>query len=257
MINYIKLLRLRNGEFVQFFQTLTEFIQQSNPAALNIEQQYNTIAQLQATLSNNYAKQRKSDLTALIAIEDKRRDNALQGIIFNIRSYTYHFSPSIQNAALILIKYIKRFGKSMTRQNYATVTSNISSIISHFENDEKYIDAISKLNLEGWLLELKTANNAFQHLYIKRLEEKAETPSIKTANLRADITLAYKKILKHIAANAVIHPTESILHLIKQINALIDKYNTLVNTRKHILPQQEEEIALNKSNDVFEKPTAN
>jgi hypothetical protein len=81
------------------------------------------------------------------------------------------------------------------------------------------------------MAELKTANQLFEQKYIQRTQEYGAANPNTLKSKREETLVAYYELRKHIEANAVVNPSPACEKLISELNALIEQYNELINTR--------------------------
>ncbi|WP_075602759.1 DUF6261 family protein [Saccharicrinis aurantiacus] len=232
MFDHVKLTNLRNSEFVQFFQHLDKLVLKYDATALGIDAVYTPLKDNSDKLTVLYKQKMGSDLSEEIAMADKRRDDALNGLIALTKAYKYSFNETIRTAALDLYNSIEFYGDTIARLNYAAETSTINDLVSKWRNDEKLAAAVATIDQEPWLNELDEANNAFDTLFLSRIDESANNPEINFRDIRIEMAEQYTTLLKYIEAFSLIKGEELYKPLAERLNVLIGEYDRMLDMRK-------------------------
>ena len=231
MINAIDLAKLRNGEFLQFGTNVSDLVESNNPKGLNVEPQHLVFKTKIGEMGELFNTERASPITQELVMLDDRRDRAINGISGVISAYCSHFVPETANAANLLAGDLQLFGTGVARQNLPSETALINGIINDWETKPGLTTALATLGLAPWVAELKTANQTFDQKYIERTKEYgAANPDTLKAK-RDETMLAYYELRKYLEAYSVIQNTPEYQKTINELNALIDQYNLLINSR--------------------------
>jgi len=242
MINAIDLAKLRNAEFLQFGATFSGLVAANNPVALNVEPQHLAFKLKLDETSGLFKLERVSPITQELVMLDERRDKAINGLTTVIEGYCNHFDAATAQAANLLSTNLNLYGTGVARLNTQAETSTIKGIVSDWETKPELTGAIAKLGLTAWVTELKTANLLYEHKYLERTQEYgAANPDTLKAK-REEMMVAYYELRKFLDAYSIIHPGAAYEKMINELNALIDQYNTLLNSRA-TEPAQEPETA--------------
>ena len=110
-------------------------------------------------------------------------------------------------------------------------TTALNDFIDHYKNDNKLNAAVTLLGMNEWFVKLEESNIAFNDLYIMRVKENAGKPDLNLKELRKESAIQYRKLVKHLEAGNIINPSDLYNKVLKEINQLIDKYNSI--RRKH------------------------
>ena len=233
MINSITLKYLRNAEFIQFSKDVLTIVQGNDPAALLATDAYNDFSAITVAIDRLFKTDQGSDITAAIETLDLRRDRAINGISLSVQANTYHFTASIATAATTLANHLQLFGAGVAKENYQSETAIISSMVADWAGKPELVAAIAVLGLGSWIMELDTANRAFNDTYLARTREMATaTPdTIKAKRLEAagkwytlrDTIDAYFLLKKG---------TEPWAKTTKELDTLVDQYNALIASRQ-------------------------
>ena len=231
MINSIDLAKLRNAEFLQFGTVFSDFVISNDPVVLNVEPQHLAFKlKLDETLGL-FKLEKSSPITQELVLLDERRDKAVNGITGVIECYCNHFDAATIQAANLLSGNLNLYGIGIARLNTQAETSTIKAIVNDWETKPELTAAIAKLGLTAWVAELKAANQLFEQKYFKRTEEYGAANPDTLKVKREETIVAYYELRKFIDANSVIHPSAAYTKLINGLNALIEQYNAIINTR--------------------------
>lgn len=238
MITSIPLIKLRNAEFYQFCSDITSTLFSYNPTALGIIKPYNVFSQSIQNIDALFKLNRTSVHTEELIALDERRDKAIIGILLYVESMTYHFDINISKQATMVLNQINTYGTGIARQNYQTETATLSNIIRDWDTKPEYTNAIGLLNLMLWKNELAETNTLFNAKYLERAKDDSENVSTETMKeKRAETTAAWQKLKSTIESIYTIREMEGAGFetydaVIKNINVIIEKYNTLLASRK-------------------------
>ena len=231
MINAIDLRTLRNVEFLRFGIDFNGLIKKNNPVELNIQPQYVAFTTKLDETSQLFKLAQSSPITQELVLLDERRDMAIIGISGMIDSYCYHFEGATVKAANLLLTSLNLYGRGVAKMNLPSESGTIDAIVKDWETKPELAAAVEMLGLYAWVTELKTANQLFEQKYIERTEEYGAANPDTLKSKREETVLAFYELRKFLDANSVLHPTAVYEKLINGLNALIDQYNTLLNTR--------------------------
>lgn len=231
MINAIDLVRLRNGEFLQFGTNVSDLVESNNPKGLNVEVQHAVFKTKVNETAALFNTERSSAITQELILLDERRDRAITGITAVIDGYCSHYVTKTVQAANLLANDLKLFGVGIARQNFQAETASINGIINDWETKAELIAALETLGLTTWKEELKTANQLFDQKYLARTKEYSAANPDTLKSKREETMIAYYELRKFLEAYATIQSTAGYKKVISELNALIDQYNTLINGR--------------------------
>jgi len=243
MINSIDLAKLRNSEFLQFGTVFSNFVASNDPVALNIEPQHLAFKLKLDETTGLFKLERSSPLTEELVLSDERRDKAINGITGVIESYCNHFVPATAQDAKLLLTNLNLYGIGIARLNTQAESKTIDAIVKDWETKPALSAAIEKLGLTEWASELKTANQLFDQKYYERTVEYGASNPDTLKTKREETMIAYYELRKFIDANFVLHPSEAYQKLINGLNALIEQYNTILNTRPVETEPEPEKVA--------------
>jgi hypothetical protein len=236
MITAIELYKLRNGEYVQFTSDVLKIVELNNPTSLQVNEKFDAMSALKTELEALFKKSTENPITAEIENLDKRRDNAVSGILGMINSYGFHYDGAVSGQAKVVQDYLKLYTDNIAQENYNAETATINNIVNDFENKPELLAALTELHLIEWKEELKEANTKFNDRYIARTQELATATPDTLKSKRLVANTAYYELRDRIDAFAVINPSALYTKTINEIDALITQYNTLLAGRAPVTP---------------------
>ena len=231
MIDAIDLMRLRNGEFLQFATNFSALVESNDPIALNVLKQHNNFKVAISVIEPLFKVERVNAFTQQLVLFDERRDKAITGLTTVIDGFCFHFNVLVAQAAKRLAADLQLFGTGVARQNYPAETASINGIISDWETKPELVAALDILGIEDWKDELKAANQVFDQKYLERVKEYGAANADTLKAKREETTNVYYELRKYLDANSVLHNSPDYEKTIKELNALIGQYNTLLNAR--------------------------
>lgn len=233
MISSISLKFLNKDEYFQFISDILSLVQLSDPSKIKIRKAFDLLDLLKADLTLIASRERGSALTKEINALDVRRDDGIIGLRKIVDGNTRHKDEAIRNHALNLLKNIDSYGSGIASQGLSEETATLTKLHFDWTTIPQQIEAIAALNLSVWITEIDEANKLFNKKYLQRAQETGNTSSETITKKREETDKAYLKLNELILArfNAAIEDNEdpaSYRQLINSINAIIEKYNTLI-----------------------------
>ncbi len=228
--------RYRHSEFLQYLVDVLTIADKEDLNALQLQSQRDQLQTLVDQIDDLFNRSQASSITQqLIAIDD-RRDRAIVGIRAYIESHQYHFDTTLVNASTALRNDLNRHGNNIPRLSYQEETIVLSKIIEDWTTVTELSNAVTTLNLSSWLTELQEANTIFADTYIDRVAETSANPATTIIGLRVDAIAAYRQLLAHIQAHAILGTNIVYNTLDTQISTLAGQYNQVVENRSNTTP---------------------
>jgi hypothetical protein len=156
---------------------------------------------------------------------DQLRDEAYMSFMAIIKALMKHFDPVIATAANRIYKLLMNYG-DVPHLGYDAETKAIKSIIANLTND-KYNNDVVTLELRPWIDKLIDLNNQFQQFVQETAIEEINKPDISPKEARKQSDEAFKNIINHVEALATLEGQEKYADFARELNTLIDHYNTL------------------------------
>ncbi|MFN0048058.1 MAG: DUF6261 family protein [Cytophagales bacterium] len=236
MFNYLNLSNLRNGEFYQFLSDVNGIVELNNPQILKLEKLYNQQKAITDAIASVFKVDRSSAFTEELLALDARRDEAIIGIALLAESYTHHYEEGIRKQALLLVDNLALYGPGIARQSFPMETATLTNIVNDWSDKPAFISAVAALQLSPWLMELKTANKAFNDKYLARAQEEGGEMASNIKEKRAEAVAIWYKLRNLIEGKYNIAEdegsgSEPYKKLVNSLNAIVDKYNLLLASR--------------------------
>ena len=239
MIKNVRKFLLRNSEFLQFMIDVLSICLKHKAKTTNIQTQVTALNTNVTNLASVFKIDQGSSLSKTLHNLDLRRDSCFIGTCQLIHSHLRSPLASMQMAASLLERNIDKYGHNIAELNYPAETTTINSILKDWENDSQLASATEQLNLAPWINELQTTNQEFNNIFMNRVEETSQKPSLKSIEARKATTAAYLTLVQHIDARALLAADNSYQTLVGELNVLIEKYNRVAQT--HIMPDNASE----------------
>ncbi|PWD98723.1 DUF6261 family protein [Marinilabilia rubra] len=240
MLESILIHKLRNSEFVQFFNVIVRIIKTKDPEKLQNLEICNQIEEKTALASSMYKTKRGSDITPQLEKADERRDNAIGGFNLVLEGLTLHYDNAVRTSAEFLLNKIRIFGGGIGRMNYQSETSTLASIVRKLTGTTEAVEALEKTGLTDWLAELDAANKEFENLHFARLNANAESPDVKFEEVRKELIELYRFLTNYLEMSAKISSDTVFEKTIDAINELAEEYNQLILVRTNDDDNEEE-----------------
>jgi len=225
--------RYRNGEYLQYMTDISELLSKQDLEALQLISKKAILDAIVVKIDAAFKQSPGSGLTQEVTALDDRRDRAIVGLRSITDSYKYHFDINIVGAASVLNDNIVSHGDNIQRLSYQEETAVINSIVKDWETEDDLKEAVSTLNLDNWLTELKNSNITFSSKYLDRVGESALNPSVDIPELRRQATDAYRTLVTHIQAHVTLSGTKAYTAILDQIDVLAGQYNQVVDNRSN------------------------
>ncbi len=233
--------RFRNGEFVKFNDMTVSVLNNHDLGALRISEIIKEVITAYEDMKAVYKVDRGSSLTKAIVHEDIRRDSLFSGIILILRAHAkHHPDETMKKKAKALLEVFEKHGNDLNRQSYHQQTANLEDIFEDL--DRKGIRSeIDSLHLDPYYKDLVASNREFDRLYLERNKEYAQTPEESMSELREKAESALKKLFDRVNAFITIDGYEKYQPLVKEINALVDNYETSIERRLSMGEEDQDE----------------
>jgi len=219
----------RNAEFLELMNSIDQIILESNIESL--VQLHGKFKAKLGSLEIVFKTSLKNPLTDPIHKEDNSRDNAHVGFVKVIEGYTLFSDIEKANAAKAILATIKNHGSDIINLNLREETAVLKSLINELETTPALSDALSLLNVEDWVNDIKTYNLNCETLLIERAELKSAMRQVSTKELKLEITTIFKKMAKLIEAHITLESEGGYETLKNKINDQIKDFNDTLNLR--------------------------
>ena len=237
-IKSIALKNLQNAEALQLFADISKLLPIALAKLLEVELPYNLFSKGQNDLSLIYKTATASPITSQLIQLDERRGNGYLGFYYISLGNSYSFDAVKKKHAEQLLDNLEIYGSGINQMNYPKQTAVLSSLYEDWTTKPEQIAAVAALGLLEWVTEIKTANDAFNVLYLDRVKQTGSTADVeKFKDKRQAVTQLWYDLRDALVARYKSKQldkadTTDYTSLFNNINAIIDKYITILNDRK-------------------------
>jgi hypothetical protein len=228
VISRINLHRLKNETHVQFNEGTDSVFVKYDPQTLGI---YPLYVLYKGALSNEFLALDyigKSELTAKIVEQDRKRDGIYRGFVDSVKGAAKHFNPSHRDAANSLLGVFKHYG-NIARKTLDDETAAINDLVREL-NQPPLAQALALLGMNAWLNKLVEENSTFVELMEERYSETAGKTTFRMRTARVETDKYYHAIISQVE-NQRLAGVEINENFIREWNAVIERF-------KHILAQE-------------------
>jgi|GEM_PF-4101429 len=223
--------RFRNGEFVKFNDLTVSVLNNYDLNALQVSEIAKEVTTAGEDMKGVYKADRGSKITKAIMHEDGLRDKMYFAIIQILRAHAkYHLDETLSKKAKNLWNIFEKHGSDLYKQSYHQQTANLEDIFEDIDRKDLRGD-IELFHLESFYKQLIASNREFDRLYLERNKEYAQAPDETMPELREKAESALKNLFNRVNAFITIDGTEKYQPLMKELNALIESYETSIERR--------------------------
>lgn len=228
-ISILHLISLRNEEHCQFMTDTSAVIVKHQAGALQVNVEFTAMRAALSTELSLLELMTKSFVTDSLAELNVKRTGYYRSISLMLEAYLHHFDPSKVLIAERLMHVFKEYG-SMQRKTYSAESAALSKLTAEAKNI--YMKDFMALGLDEWIEHLELANNEFQAAMHKRYEESAGKAEGNMKEARTATDTAYTALCNKLDAYMLITNEARYDEAIKALNAVIEKYSTMLAIRK-------------------------
>jgi hypothetical protein len=214
---------LPNEAHYRFFERVIRELGQAGSALLT------ALGTLVAELNDWYVKEaacmawvRKNTLTAKIAAADQRVDNALVGMLAQVKAMRHNVNLEIAGAAEHLHNMLKSYGKVISKP-YLQEVGAVNAILKHLNGD--YAAEALITFLVPWKEELEAALLEFTTLFEQREAQTLEKPKETFPEVRRGIDNVWRQIVTRVNSGAELGASPDFEAFIKLLNPEIEYLN--------------------------------
>ncbi|MCX8489600.1 MAG: DUF6261 family protein [Cyclobacteriaceae bacterium] len=234
MLGKISPQKLRNSEFLQFNNNVSEIVAANDPQALLVLNLYNPFKASITSAEALFKKELASSLTEELAVLDDKRDDLLMGISNYIDAHTHHYDEAIKKNALALQVNLASYGTTtdIAKENYQSESTVLKKLITDWTTKPELVAAAAAINLTPWIGQLDAANTAFNSKFLERNKQQGAAPTDKLKEKRSEVMVAYDKLTDRINSYFDINEgADPFGKVTRELNMLIEKYNKLIAGR--------------------------
>ena len=223
----VRLQRLRNEEFFQFFTEFKELVETSG-IETGILGEYPKFVSLYHDLDVVLELIRKSSYTAELAKFDSLRDMTFGGFRDTVKAFLSHFEEEKQRAAAKLMLVFNQYG-NLSMKGYAEETASIYNLLQ--EICEKFGNELATLSLQAWVDKLNEYNNHFSTLMNARDREKSLKPPMRIVDVRRDMESCYANMVRCLEVATILNSGHTLTPFINELNSKIERYKNVLAIR--------------------------
>jgi hypothetical protein len=226
--------RLRNSEFLQFNNNVSEIVAANDPQALLVLNLFNPFKASIASAEVLFKKDQASSLTEELALLDEKRDSLLTGISNYIDAHTHHYDEATKKNALMLNVNLASYGTTtnIIKENYQSESTVLKKLIADWTTKPELVAAATAINLTPWIGQLDAANTAFNSKFLERNKQQGAAPTDNLKEKRSEVMAAYDKLTERINSYFDINEgADPFGKVTRELNMLIEKYNKLIAGR--------------------------
>lgn len=247
----IKSTNLRSLWSLEFFQVITNILiylkgeksEEEKPGDAKVEPLVAELEEGMKVLDEKLVIARGNELTEKLLKSDTVRDIALRGLYNLLKLYEHFPDEEKSDAAVHLLKEIDKYGKEIDRMNYAQESGALNNILPDMAKEEN-VARITLLHANDWLEKLKTAQSAFDALFVSREIENASKMSGDVSEARFAVQNTFDRLGRMINACVLIYGEEAYSSICDKINEAVT-YGRLQAARH---PSRQKKTDENKDN---------
>jgi hypothetical protein len=252
LIHSAVLSKYRIKEFIQFISNILIIVKKHDPEKLKVKALYKILLQNLESLEKAHRQEAQNEITTQLALLDEQRDRAIICLRQVCDGYTNHSNPTLKAAGQKIVASIDKYGNKLYSLNYGAETTALKQLVHDLQHNPECVSALQALQMEEVVKDMHTANVKFETLFVDRLEDFSQDEIKSTRELIRLTTDAYKTLMQHIDAHAVLAPSGEYTSLVNHINENIEHYNLVVERRKNGVETEEADTT---SDEAVETPS--
>jgi hypothetical protein len=235
----ISLVRMTNEVHVQFHQSAGTILNNVSPAALTADR----LAELYRAAINSEAAAllviKKSEVTGLIAEQDKRRDDIFRGFWDSVKGLRNHFDPEQRALANRLWSVLQQYGNLATKTQDAQ-TAATNALLRDLQQPA-LLQAHERLGLSSWCARLGEENQRFELLMQQRYTEEAGQATLSMRAARLETDRYYRALTAHADNLLLTDPTHpAATTFVAELNAVVQRFKSILAQQLSARKSEEE-----------------
>lgn len=241
-VNYSK---LTQAECVQLFKDIISVSERQDLEALVIMVFYSRFKLIIDEVLEAYRPDNDREYTRLMVEFDHGRDECIVLLRSLSFDYSKHFKKEKAQAGKQLVDCIEKYGSNIQRQPYQVESSSLDQIYTELTTKPALKEAVSLLNLNEEVEEMKQYNDKFKEVRMDRVESQGKR-SFSSFQLILDKGIkACRAYLNKIESASEFNEHLDYSVLIQELNVVIDEANTAALRRNPPNKGGDEETNLN------------
>lgn len=216
---------LNNAAYFSFHSDFLKALEADTKVSAKVNTQLQAYKTALQKVDEAMVISQKSHKTDEINQADRERDQLYTGLKNAVKSFAHIPNEEMKSAQKVIAQVIKDYGIKTTMQ-LDKETGLLVNFIQDLET--KYQNEVQTLNLQNFITPLKTANEKVRTALSQRTEEQStkEVGAMKSARNTTDE--AYRLLVKHINAHALLEGEEHYANFIDFANEHIARYKKRV-----------------------------
>ena len=220
-IQTVPLTHMNNAAHFLFVSNVAERAEKDAAVAEKCAEQVKALRSAVTAEDENLQISAKSLTTDKIADADRLRDQLYAGYKKAVAGYAGFPVESLADAAKILSQHIKDY-KIDTQAQLDKETGLLVNFIQDLEG--KFAEQVKTLSLKPFVEKLKAANEAVRDLTAQRTDERSSKTAGALKTARAASDEAYKTLVQHVNARALIEGEAAYSAFIDYANTEIEHF---------------------------------
>lgn len=231
MITYTNLNQYRNGEFVKFMGNILDILKSYDLDTLQLKSLVDQLEAQYLQLKKLFKVDRGSNLTEELIRLDKLRDSLFSGLLQILNGHAkYNPEDGKKINAQQLYDIMLTHGSDLNRKSYQEQTGALDDIFAEIE-EKGLEEQFAEFLLVEFYNQLKSTNTEFNTTFLARNKEYALEPQGNMQEMRVQVSESFYTLEKNIEARAILESTEAYQNIIKELNSLIDSYESNIQKR--------------------------
>jgi hypothetical protein len=221
-INPVPLTKFTLPRLYSFCNHVVELVNKQTATKLKIQIQFETMfIPAFDKFDEAYSQTKSSELTHRITELGKKRDRAISAMNGIVRVFSKDIDLALQEYAR-KVTIVLSSHKELTRKPMNEQTAEVTNMLQILKS--KYSQALTKLNMDKWIIELERVNTELNTLVGERYEESADKRKVNTEEARKELINAYRYIVKTIDVLMYSEGEENYSDFVRNLNAIIIGY---------------------------------
>ena len=220
-IGSISLVNMNNAAHFLFVSNMADRAEKDSAVAEKCAEQVAALRAAVTAEDDNLQLSAKSLITDKIADADKERDRLYSGYKKAVGGYADFPDAAMADAAKILSQHIKDY-KINPQMQLDKETGLLVNFVQDLEG--KFAEQVKTLSLGAFVEKLKTANETVRELTGQRTDERSAKTAGALKTARAASEEAYKTLVQHVNAHALIEGDAAYSAFIDYANTEIEHF---------------------------------
>lgn len=196
-----------------------------------IQSLHNKLKEALNNLDQSRVNSKLNTQTNLLEEADLVRDYAFRAFWSMIEAGAMRQNDNYRTAALAILNHFKSFDRSLYTFGYDKQTTALKDFIATMEKKDAQ-QALSALQMQDWLTELKAAQEQFLKVYEHKISEETQKKVLLPTREAREQVFAYLTALIQTMNALVLGGDKSLEALNTRIDRIIEEFETKARSRK-------------------------